>query len=63
MADFLLPMLELDPAKRAIAGGMSNHPFMNNTPGMKDNLVDIQCGTRGGIEGWASEVKEPVRRR
>ncbi|KAI5794414.1 kinase-like domain-containing protein [Peziza echinospora] len=58
MAEFLLPMLELDPAKRANAGGMSNDRFLKDTPGMADKMVNIPVGTRGGIDGWATEVKD-----
>jgi len=50
MADFLLPMLELDPARRANAGGMSNHEFVADTPGMQDKKVDVPVASRGGIE-------------
>ncbi|KAL1632779.1 serine/threonine protein kinase, CMGC [Neofusicoccum ribis] len=60
IADFLLPMLELLPAERANAGGMSNHSFLDDTKGMEDIKLDIPLGSKGdGIEGWASEVKKP----
>ncbi|KAK3045971.1 hypothetical protein LTS18_013504 [Coniosporium uncinatum] len=60
MADFLLPMLELIPADRANAGGMSNHEFVRDTKGMDDSKkLDIPVGSKGeGIEGWACEVKK-----
>ncbi|KAF8473121.1 putative serine protein kinase Sky1 [Kalaharituber pfeilii] len=58
MSNFLLPMLELDPVKRANAGGMSNHEFLADTLGMDGKKVNIPVGARGGIEGWSSEVKE-----
>ncbi|KAF2398529.1 serine/threonine-protein kinase SRPK2 [Trichodelitschia bisporula] len=59
MADFLLPMLQLQPAERANAGGMSNHAFLDDTHGMSDVKLDIPVGSKGeGIEGWASEVKK-----
>ena len=59
IADFLTPMLELLPEKRANAGGMSNHDFMKGTIGMEDAKLDIPVGSRGeGIEGWATEVKK-----
>ena len=59
IADFLTPMLELLPEKRANAGGMSNHEFMQGTLGMDDVKLDIPLGSRGeGIEGWATEVKK-----
>lgn len=60
VADFLLPMLELLPEKRANAGGMANHPWLNDTPGMEEvKLNSLVPGTRGeGIEGWSTEVKK-----
>lgn len=60
MSNFLLPMLELDPSKRANAGGMSNHEFLEDAPGMNDKKVNVPVGTRGGIEGWFQEVKDVV---
>jgi serine/threonine-protein kinase SRPK3 len=58
VSDFLLPMLELLPEKRANAGGMSAHEFLTETPGMDSVDLGILPGSRGdGIEGWASEVK------
>ncbi|KAJ9649635.1 serine/threonine protein kinase, CMGC [Coniosporium apollinis] len=60
IADFLLPMLELLPADRANAGGMSNHEFLDGTKGMENVKLDIPVRSKGeGIEGWASEVKKP----
>jgi len=59
IADFLLPMLELIPEKRANAGGMSSHPFMEDTKGMGEVKLDVPVGSKGeGIEGWATEVKK-----
>lgn len=59
IADFLLPMLELIPEKRANAGGMSGHAFMQDVKGMDGVVLDIPVGSRGeGIEGWSSEVKK-----
>jgi len=60
IGDFLLPMLELMPAERANAGGMSNHPFMEGTRGMEGKgKLEIQVGSKGeGIDGWATEVKK-----
>ncbi|GIZ37398.1 hypothetical protein CKM354_000084400 [Cercospora kikuchii] len=59
IGDFLLPMLELQPADRANAGGMANHPFLDETKGMDRIKTDIQVGSKGdGIEGWATEVKK-----
>ena len=59
IAGFLTPMLELLPAARANAGGMSNHEFMNDTKGMADVKLDVEVGSKGeGIEGWDTEVKK-----
>ncbi|KAI0192767.1 kinase-like domain-containing protein [Astrocystis sublimbata] len=60
VAQFLTPMLELLPEKRANAGGMANHPWLDNTPGMEGvKLEGLVPGTKGeGIEGWATEVKK-----
>ena len=59
IADFLSPMLELVPDKRANAGGMANSPFMQDAKGMEKVKVDVAVGSRGeGIEGWASEIKK-----
>lgn len=59
MSDFLLPMLDLVPAERANAGGMSNHPFMKDAKGMEDVKLDIPLGSKGeGIEGWATEIRK-----
>ncbi|KAK4690357.1 serine/threonine-protein kinase SRPK3, partial [Lecanoromycetidae sp. Uapishka_2] len=59
IANFLIPMLALEPKDRANAGGMSNSPFMQDTKGMENNALNIPVGTKGdGIEGWATEVKK-----
>lgn len=58
IADFLLPMLELEPANRANAGGQADSDWMKETPGMEGVNCGIAPGTKGeGIEGWATEVK------
>lgn len=58
ISDFLIPMLELMPEKRANAGGMAGHEFMDGTKGMDGITVGVPVGSRGeGIEGWATEVK------
>lgn len=62
IGDFLLPMLELQPAERANAGGMANHPFLEGTRGMDPVKLDILVGSKGeGIEGWSSEIKKSGR--
>jgi len=60
IADFLIPMLELVPEKRANAGGMAGHHWLDDTPGMKGVRIEgLEVGSRGeGIEGWASEVRK-----
>lgn len=59
VASMLLPMLELDPKKRADAGGMSNHAWLRDTPGMADHYIDRPVGSTGkDIQGWANEVKK-----
>jgi len=59
ISEFLLPMLELQPSERANAGGMANHPFLQNTKGMEAVRSEIPVGSKGdGIEGWATEVKK-----
>ncbi|KAI0850662.1 kinase-like domain-containing protein [Daldinia vernicosa] len=60
VSEFLLPMLELLPEKRANAGGMSNHPWLDDTPGMEDIKIEglVPGGKGEGIEGWACEVKK-----
>ncbi|KAL8243572.1 hypothetical protein R6Q59_009830 [Mikania micrantha] len=59
ISDFLLPMLDLVPEQRANAGGMSNHEFMKNTPGMEKGNLPYPVGSKGeGIEGWATEIKK-----
>ncbi|MCJ1334956.1 serine/threonine protein kinase, CMGC group, partial [Bachmanniomyces sp. S44760] len=60
VAEFLTPMLELEPVKRANAGGMSASVFLEGTKGMNGiGLPGVVVGSRGeGIEGWATEVKK-----
>jgi serine/threonine-protein kinase SRPK3 len=60
VADFLTPMLELVPDKRANAGGMAGHEWLGDTLGMRGVKIEgLEVGSRGdGIEGWASEVKK-----
>ncbi|OJJ06685.1 hypothetical protein ASPVEDRAFT_140879 [Aspergillus versicolor CBS 583.65] len=58
ISDFLLPMLEVLPEKRANAGGMASHEWMKDTRGMQEVDLGLVPGSRGeGIEGWATEVK------
>ncbi|THC96672.1 hypothetical protein EYZ11_003827 [Aspergillus tanneri] len=58
ISEFLLPMLEVSPERRANAGGMSSHEWMKDALGMDGVDLAIPPGSRGeGIEGWATEVK------
>ncbi|KAG0645119.1 Dis1-suppressing kinase [Hyphodiscus hymeniophilus] len=60
VADFLTPMLELMPDKRANAGGMAGHRWLEDTNGMQGIKIEgLEVGSKGeGIEGWSSEVKK-----
>jgi serine/threonine-protein kinase SRPK3 len=60
IADFLTPMLELVPDKRANAGGMAGHNWLEDTPGMKGLKIEgLEVGGRGeGIDGWSTEVRK-----
>lgn len=60
ISTFLVPMLELIPEKRANAGGMAGHIWLEDTPGMKGLKIEgLEVGGRGeGIEGWATEVRK-----
>lgn len=59
IAEFLVPMLELEPGRRANAGGMSGSKFLEGTKGMEGIGVAVAFGSRGeGIEGWATEIKK-----
>jgi serine/threonine-protein kinase SRPK3 len=61
VADFLTPMLELTPEKRANAGGMAGHEWLADARGMAGvgSELNLEVGGRGeGIEGWSQEVKK-----
>lgn len=60
VADFLTPMLELVPEKRANAGGMAAAEWLADASGMKGVKIEgLAVGSKGdGIEGWACEVKK-----
>ncbi|KKA31059.1 hypothetical protein TD95_002558, partial [Thielaviopsis punctulata] len=60
ISDFLTPMLELIPEKRANAGGMAGHLWLEDTPGMKGVKIEgLTVGSRGElIEGWACETRK-----
>lgn len=56
IAKFLLPMLELNPEKRANAGIMSDHEFLDDAKGLEH--VKLGVSKEETIEGWSSEVKK-----
>ncbi|KAH8752184.1 kinase-like domain-containing protein [Hyaloscypha finlandica] len=60
VAEFLVPMLELVPEKRANAGGMAGAEWLEDTVGMRGLKIEgLAVGSKGeGIEGWACEVKK-----
>lgn len=59
LASFLLPMLELNPKRRADAGGMSNHEWLKGTKGLEDVHIDRVPGiVVKDIEGWGKEAKQ-----
>ncbi|OAA34825.1 Protein kinase-like domain protein [Beauveria brongniartii RCEF 3172] len=57
---FLSPMLELIPDKRANAGGMAAHSWLEDTAGMKGIKVDgLKVGSKGeDIEGWSTQSRK-----
>ncbi|WEW59177.1 serine/threonine protein kinase, CMGC [Emydomyces testavorans] len=59
ISDFLTPMLELVPDRRANAGGMANHAYLKGTKGMDHIHLNVPVGSKGeGIVGWATEAKK-----
>lgn len=62
ISQLLLPMLELQPADRANAGGMAGHGFLDDTKGMEGVKLNVEVGSKGeAIEGWATEIKKAPR--
>lgn len=58
ITDFLLPMLNINPAMRAEAGGMVNHPWLSDALGLENVLLERPlCGCGDDIPGWCNEVK------
>ena len=56
--DFLLPMLKTDPRERADAGGMVNHPWLKDTLGMEDVVVEDRPNAGGSgydLRGWTRQ--------
>ncbi|CAI8495878.1 unnamed protein product [Hanseniaspora opuntiae] len=63
LTDFLLPMLEIDPSKRADAGGMVNHPWLKDALGMEDVVVKdrpLAGGSGMDLPGW-DDIAEVIR--
>lgn len=63
ISDFLLPMLRLDPRKRADAGGLVNHPWLADTLGMEGISQPERklYGSGEDIPGWYSEATDPKK--
>lgn len=56
VADFLLPMLSLQPENRADAGGMINHPWLSDALGLENVVLERPVGGLGeDIAGWSRE--------
>ncbi|KAL6944888.1 hypothetical protein ACO0QE_002330 [Hanseniaspora vineae] len=58
--DFLLPMLTINPKERADAGGMANHPWLQDTLGMENiTCCDRKLYGKGiDIPGWYCQCKK-----
>lgn len=56
IADFLMPMLSLQPENRADAGGMINHPWLSDALGLENVVLERPVGGSGeDIPGWSRE--------
>lgn len=59
IADFLLPMLTLQPETRADAGGMVNHPWLSDALSLENVVLERPVGGSGeDIPGWSRESGE-----
>lgn len=57
IAEFLQPMLVLQPELRADAGGMVNHPFLSDALGLENVVLERPVGGTGeDIPGWTKEI-------
>lgn len=57
IADFLSPMLSLQPENRADAGGMINHPWLSDALGLENVVLERPVGGSGeDIPGWSREA-------
>lgn len=63
ITEFLLPMLETNPRKRADAGGMSNHEWLKDAVGFEGVAkINRVAGASGkDIDGWTKEVSRKHR--
>jgi serine/threonine-protein kinase SRPK3 len=56
IADFLTPMLQIQPESRADAGGMVNHPWLSDAVGLENVVLERPVGGSGeDIPGWSKE--------
>ncbi|ODV93581.1 hypothetical protein PACTADRAFT_51368 [Pachysolen tannophilus NRRL Y-2460] len=59
ISEFLSPMLRLQPDKRADAGGMVNHPWLADTIGLENVVIERPLGGAGDdIPGWFKQIKK-----
>ena len=57
IADFLMPMLAIQPEARADAGGMVNHRWLADALGLENVVLERPVGGSGeDIPGWLREV-------
>lgn len=57
IADFLMPMLSLQPESRADAGGMVNHPWLSDALGLENVVLERPVGGSGeDVPGWSREI-------
>lgn len=57
ITEFLLPMLAIKPEARADAGGMINHPWLSDSLGLENVVLERPVGGSGeDIPGWAREL-------
>ncbi|KAG5421526.1 SKY1 [Candida metapsilosis] len=60
IADFLLPMLQVQPEERADAGGMINHPWLRDALALENVVLERPVGGSGeDIPGWSKELPPP----
>ncbi|RLV96247.1 Protein kinase dsk1 [Spathaspora sp. JA1] len=61
ISDFLTPMLEIQPEKRADAGGMINHSWLGDVLGLENVVLERPVGGSGeDIPGWSREITNAV---